>query len=93
VGAIGDTLIATLRKDNVKTEAGGAARRSTSDAPRDPPTDESAKNLFVGMFFDARSTTSPESAASSSTIRTGLSTSLDQKTLTPEDFYVVIDHS
>ncbi|MBK9966332.1 MAG: hypothetical protein IPP07_16115, partial [Holophagales bacterium] len=59
--------------------------------PGDPPTDESAKNLFVGMFFDPRKYDFSRVGRYKFNIRMGLSTSLDQKTLSADDFFVVID--
>ena len=44
------------------------------------------------MFFDPRKYDFSRVGRFKFNIRTGLSTSLDQKTLTAEDFYVVIDH-
>ncbi len=89
---IGDTLIATLRKDSVKTRREALLEIYKRMRPGDPPTDESAKNLFNGMFFDARKYDFSRVGRFKFNIRTGLSTSLDLKTLTSEDFYVVIDH-
>ncbi len=88
---IGETLIATLRKDGVKTKREALLEIYKRMRPGDPPTDESAKNLFAGMFFDPRKYDFSRVGRFKFNIRTGLSTSLDQKTLTAEDFYVVID--
>src|ERR1017187_5927091 len=89
---IGDTLITTLRKDAVKTKREALLEIYKRMRPGDPPTDESAKNLFAGMFFDPRKSDFSRVGRFKFNIRAGLSTSLDQKTLTAEDFYVVIDH-
>jgi DNA-directed RNA polymerase subunit beta len=89
---IGETLIATLRKDSVKTKREALLEIYKRMRPGDPPTDESAKNLFAGMFFDPRKYDFSRVGRFKFNIRTGLSTSLDQKTLTAEDFYVVIEH-
>ncbi|HVO49630.1 MAG TPA: DNA-directed RNA polymerase subunit beta [Thermoanaerobaculia bacterium] len=89
---IGETLIATLRKDGVKTKREALLEIYKRMRPGDPPTDESAKNLFAGMFFDPRKYDFSRVGRFKFNIRTGLSTSLDQKTLTAEDFYVVIEH-
>jgi DNA-directed RNA polymerase subunit beta len=88
---IGDTLVATLRKDSVRTKREALLEIYKRMRPGDPPTDESAKNLFNGMFFDPRKYDFSRVGRFKFNIRTGLETSLDQKTLTPEDFYVVID--
>ncbi len=89
---IGETLIATLRKDGVKTKREALLEIYKRMRPGDPPTDESAKNLFAGMFFDPRKYDFSRVGRFKFNIRTGLHTSLDQKTLTAEDFYVVISH-
>src|ERR1019366_6251364 len=89
---IGETLITTLRKDGVKTKREALLEIYKRMRPGDPPTDESAKNLFAGMFFDPRKYDFSRVGRFKFNIRAGLSTSLDQKTLTAEDFYVVIDH-
>jgi DNA-directed RNA polymerase subunit beta len=88
---IGDTLVATLRKDSVRTKREALLEIYKRMRPGDPPTDESAKNLFIGMFFDPRKYDFSRVGRFKFNIRTGLSTSLDQKTLTADDFYVVID--
>ena len=88
---IGETLIATLRKDSVKTKREALLEIYKRMRPGDPPTDESAKNLFVGMFFDPRKYDFSRVGRYKFNIRMGLSTSLDQKTLSSDDFFVVID--
>jgi DNA-directed RNA polymerase subunit beta len=88
---IGETLVTTLRKDAVKTKREALLEIYKRMRPGDPPTDESAKNLFAGMFFDPRKYDFSRVGRFKFNIRTGLATSLDQKTLTPEDFTVVID--
>src|ERR1035437_9096512 len=89
---IGETLVTTLRKDGVKTKREALLEIYKRMRPGDPPTDESAKNLFAGMFFDPRKYDFSRVGRFKFNIRAGLSTSLDQKTLTAADFYVVIDH-
>ncbi|MGE5345522.1 MAG: DNA-directed RNA polymerase subunit beta [Acidithiobacillales bacterium] len=88
---IGDTLVATLRKDSVRTKREALLEIYKRMRPGDPPTDESAKNLFNGMFFDPRKYDFSRVGRFKFNIRAGLETSLDQKTLTAEDFHVVID--
>ncbi|MBK9090395.1 MAG: DNA-directed RNA polymerase subunit beta [Holophagales bacterium] len=88
---IGETLIATLRKDSVKTKREALLEIYKRMRPGDPPTDESAKNLFVGMFFDPRKYDFSRVGRYKFNIRMGLSTSLVQKTLSSDDFFVVID--
>ena len=88
---MGETLVATLRKDAVKTKREALLEIYKRMRPGDPPTDESAKNLFIGMFFDPRKYDFSRVGRFKFNIRTGLHTSLDHKTLTAEDFYVVID--
>ena len=48
-----DVLVNTIRKDTHKTKNEAILEIYRRLRPGDPPTYESAKNLFEGMFFDA----------------------------------------
>ncbi|MCK6683292.1 MAG: DNA-directed RNA polymerase subunit beta, partial [Thermoanaerobaculia bacterium] len=89
----GETLIATLRKDSVKTRREALLEIYKRMRPGDPPTDESAKNLFNGMFFDPKKYDFSRVGRFKFNIRMGFAKDLrlDQKTLTSEDFLAVID--
>src|SRR6266511_2346301 len=50
----GDILVNTIRKDTHKTKNEAILEIYRRLRPGDPPTYESAKNLFNGMFFDAK---------------------------------------
>ncbi|MCE7956560.1 MAG: DNA-directed RNA polymerase subunit beta [Acidobacteria bacterium ACB2] len=90
---IGETLVATLRKDSVKTKRDALLEIYRRMRPGDPPTDESAKNLFAGMFFDPRKYDFSRVGRFKFNIRMGFPKDerLDQKTLTAEDFFAVVD--
>jgi DNA-directed RNA polymerase subunit beta len=60
--------------------------------PGDPPTLESAKALFEGMFFDARKYDFSRVGRFKFNIKLDLQSPVTQKTMTPEDFYVVINY-
>ena len=49
-----DVLVNTIRKDTHKTKNEAILEIYRRLRPGDPPTYESAKNLFEGMFFDAK---------------------------------------
>ncbi len=88
----GETLIATLRKDPVKTKREALLEIYKRMRPGDPPTDESAKNLFHGMFFDPKKYDFSRVGRFKFNIRMGFAKDLrlDQKTLTSDDFLAVI---
>ena len=60
--------------------------------PGDPPTLESAKALFEGMFFDARKYDFSRVGRFKFNIKLDLDSPVTQKTMTPEDFFVVINY-
>jgi DNA-directed RNA polymerase subunit beta len=55
---VSDILLNTVRKDTSKSFEQSIIEIYRRMRPGDPPTLESAKALFEGMFFDAQSTTS-----------------------------------
>ena len=90
---VGETLITTLRKDSIKTKRDALLEIYRRMRPGDPPTDESAKNLFAGMFFDPRKYDFSRVGRFKFNIRMGLQKDLrlDLKTLASEDFIAVIE--
>jgi DNA-directed RNA polymerase subunit beta len=90
---VGETLITTLRKDSIKTKRDALLEIYRRMRPGDPPTDESAKNLFAGMFFDLRKYDFSRVGRFKFNIRMDLAKDirLDQKTLASEDFIAVIE--
>ena len=55
-----------MRKDSIKTTQEALIEIYRKMRPGDPPTLETATNLFEGMFFDQRGTISPGWADSNS---------------------------
>ncbi len=51
---VGNVISATLRKDPVKTQKDALLEIYRKLRPGDPPTEETATQLFAGMFFDHR---------------------------------------
>ncbi len=51
---VGNVISATLRKDPVKTQKEALLEIYRKLRPGDPPTEETSKQLFDGMFFDHR---------------------------------------
>ncbi len=86
----GDVLINTVRKDSSKTFESALLEIYRRMRPGDPPTVESAKTLFEGMFFDARKYDFSRVGRFKFNIKLDLDTPVTQKTMTPEDFFVVI---
>ena len=60
--------------------------------PGDPPTLESAKALFEGMFFDARKYDFSRVGRFKFNIKLDLDSPVTQKTMSAEDFFVVINY-
>src|SRR5258708_36653485 len=60
--------------------------------PGDPPTLESAKALFEGMFFDARKYDFSRVGRFKFNIKLDLASPVTQKTMSAEDFFVVINY-
>ncbi|MBW3563139.1 MAG: DNA-directed RNA polymerase subunit beta [Acidobacteria bacterium] len=89
---VGDILLNTVRKDTTKTFETAIIEIYRRMRPGDPPTLDSAKNLFEGMFFDARKYDFSRVGRFKFNIKLDLDTSVTQKTMTPEDFFVVINY-
>jgi DNA-directed RNA polymerase subunit beta len=87
---VGDVLLNTVRKDATKNYEAALLEIYRRMRPGDPPTLESAKTLFEGMFFDARKYDFSRVGRFKFNIKLGLDTPVSQKTMTPEDFFVVI---
>jgi DNA-directed RNA polymerase subunit beta len=87
---VGDVLLNTVRKDATKTYEAALLEIYRRMRPGDPPTLESAKTLFEGMFFDARKYDFSRVGRFKFNIKLALDTPVSQKTMTPEDFFVVI---
>ncbi|HSR53662.1 MAG TPA: DNA-directed RNA polymerase subunit beta [Acidobacteriota bacterium] len=89
---IGSTLSDTLKKDTVTNTDDALIEIYRKQRPGDPPTLETANALFHGMFFDPRKYDFSRVGRLKFNIKLGTNTSLDDRTLTPEDFCEVIGY-
>src|SRR3954471_12237133 len=89
---VSDILLNTVRKDTSKSFEAAIIEIYRRMRPGDPPTLESAKTLFEGMFFDARKYDFSRVGRFKFNIKLDLDSPVTQKTMTPEDFYVVINY-
>jgi len=105
---IGNLVVATLEKDPIsqaQREKDDAKKDKLRDPqqealleiykrmrPGDPPTRESSESLFKGMFEDPRRYDISRVGRLKFNTKLGIDTSLDQKTLSQEDFVLVIKY-
>ncbi len=105
---IGNLIVATLEKDPIsqaQREKDDAKKDKLRDPqqealleiykrmrPGDPPTRESSESLFKGMFEDPRRYDISRVGRLKFNTKLGIDTSLDQKTLSQEDFVLVIKY-
>jgi DNA-directed RNA polymerase subunit beta len=87
---VGVVLSQTMKKDSIKTTHEALIEIYRKMRPGDPPTLETATNLFEGMFFDARKYDFSRVGRLKFNIKLDLNSPLDKRTLEPEDFYAVI---
>jgi len=89
---VGATLSDTVAKDTVKGKDEALIEIYRKQRPGDPPTIETATALFNGMFFDPRKYDFSRVGRLKFNIKLGLTTSLNERTLTPQDFLEVISY-
>src|SRR5713101_2578522 len=90
---VGNVISATLRRDSVKTPQEALIEIYRKLRPGDPPTLDTATALFHGMFFDSRKYDFSRVGRLKFNIKLhekSDATSLDKRTLDPEDFYGTI---
>src|SRR5438067_312142 len=90
---VGNVISNTLRRDSVKTPQEALIEIYRKLRPGDPPTLDTATSLFHGMFFDARKYDFSRVGRLKFNIKLyekNDQTSLDHRTLEPEDFYATI---
>ncbi|HEU5251367.1 MAG TPA: DNA-directed RNA polymerase subunit beta [Thermoanaerobaculia bacterium] len=88
----GDVLVNTIRKDSHKTRNEAILEIYRRLRPGDPPTYESAKNLFEGMFFDPKKYDFSRVGRFKFNIKLEADSSEDTRTLTPQDIYRVVGY-
>jgi DNA-directed RNA polymerase subunit beta len=89
---LGNTLSHTLGKDNTRDSREALIEIYRRMRPGDPPTIESARSLFYGMFFDAKRYDFSRVGRFKFNIKLDTDVSVDQKTLSADDFYRVIGY-
>jgi DNA-directed RNA polymerase subunit beta len=86
----GDVLVNTIRKDSHKTRNEAILEIYRRLRPGDPPTYESAKNLFEGMFFDPKKYDFSRVGRFKFNIKLEADSAEDTRTLTSQDIYRVV---
>ncbi len=90
---VGNVITNTLRRDSVRKPEEALIEIYRKLRPGDPPTLDTATALFEGMFFDPRKYDFSRVGRLKFNIKlyeNQDATSLDHRTLTPEDFYATI---
>jgi DNA-directed RNA polymerase subunit beta len=87
---VGPVLATTLKKDPIKTHEEALIEIYRRLRPGDPPTLESSRSLFEGMFFNPQKYDFSRVGRLKLNTKLKLSTPLDEKILHPQDFYEVI---
>jgi DNA-directed RNA polymerase subunit beta len=89
---VGATLSNTLAKDATKNSREALIEIYRRMRPGDPPTLESARSLFYGMFFDAKRYDFSRVGRFKFNIKLDTEVPVDQKTLGADDFFRVIEY-
>src|SRR5215210_5892678 len=89
---VGATLSNTLAKDTSRNSKEALIEIYRRMRPGDPPTLESARSLFYGMFFDAKRYDFSRVGRFKFNIKLDTEVSVDQKTLSADDFFRVIEY-
>ncbi|MGA1869054.1 MAG: DNA-directed RNA polymerase subunit beta [bacterium] len=89
---IGESMRLTVAKDTVKTEKDALIEIYKRMRPGDPPTEDSAKTLFNGMFFDPKRYDLSKVGRLIINQRFGMDQNLDVRVLTKEDFIATITY-
>jgi DNA-directed RNA polymerase subunit beta len=89
---IGLALSRTLDKDSIRSSKEALIEIYRKLRPGDPPTLETATNLFRGMFFDPRKYDFSRVGRLKFNIKMGLDTPLDNRTLDTPDFVSAIKY-
>jgi DNA-directed RNA polymerase subunit beta len=89
---IGLVLSRTLDKDSIRSSKEALIEIYRKLRPGDPPTLETATNLFRGMFFDPRKYDFSKVGRLKFNIKMGLDTPLENRTLDSTDFVAAIKY-
>ena len=88
----GTILTTTLAKDTTNDTKDALIEIYRRMRPGDPPTLESARSLFYGMFFDAKRYDFSPVGRFKFNIKLDTEVPVEQKTLSAEDFFRVIEY-
>jgi DNA-directed RNA polymerase subunit beta len=88
----GNILSNTLTKDHTRNSKEALMEIYRRMRPGDPPTLESARSLFYGMFFDAKRYDFSRVGRFKFNIKLDTEVPVEQKTLSADDFYRVIEY-
>ena len=88
----GNLLTNTLTKDQTRNSKEALMEIYRRMRPGDPPTLESARSLFYGMFFDAKRYDFSRVGRFKFNIKLDSEVPVEQKTLSADDFYRVIEY-
>src|SRR3954454_11874055 len=89
---VGATLSNTLAKDTTRNSKEALIEIYRRMRPGDPPTLESARSLFYGLFFDAKRYDFSRVGRFKFNIKLDTEVPVDQKTLSADDFFRVIEY-
>jgi DNA-directed RNA polymerase subunit beta len=88
----GNVLSATFEKDSTGDAKEAMLEIYRRMRPGDPPTLESARSLFYGMFFDAKRYDFSQVGRFKFNIKLDTEVPVDQKTLSADDFVRVVEY-
>jgi len=88
----GNIISTTLAKDGTTNAKDALIEIYRRMRPGDPPTLESARSLFYGMFFDAKRYDFSRVGRFKFNIKLDTDVPVDQKTLSAEDFFRVVEY-
>jgi DNA-directed RNA polymerase subunit beta len=89
---IGNIICATLKKDTLKSPEEALIEIYRRLRPGDPPTLESSRSLFMGMFFNPQKYDFSRVGRLKLNTKLGLNHGLDRRLLEADDFYAVIKY-
>jgi DNA-directed RNA polymerase subunit beta len=87
---VGEILTKTIDKDPMRAKLDAIMEIYRRLRPGDPPTEESARTLFDGLFFDPRKYDLSEVGRFKFNVKLGLTKGLQQTVMDREDFVAVI---
>ena len=89
---LGTVLSTTLKKDPIRTHEEALIEIYRRLRPGDPPTPDSSRSLFENMFFNAQKYDFSRVGRLKLNTKLGFDNPLDEKVLSPQDFYEVIKY-